>query len=64
MLKYSNTRSRGRKAKPCAPDLFTFARDAELLNQRSVRSIARRTGSSSALALAIAELAGLLREGR
>ncbi len=64
MQKQYTTRSRGRKAQPCAPDLFTFARDAELLNQRSVRSIARRTGSSPALALAIAELAGLIREDR
>jgi hypothetical protein len=45
-------------------DLFTWSRDAELLSTPAVRAITRRTGVSPALALVLAELAGLSREAR
>ena len=64
MPKYSSTRSRGRKAKSRLPDLFSWARDAELMRQPPVRTLMQRTGCSPAVALALAELAGLLREDR
>lgn len=53
-----------RKGKVCEPDLFQWSREAEILAIPSVRTIARRTKASPALALSIAELSGLLREVR
>ncbi len=61
----NSTRARStRKAKPCLPDLFSWSRDVEHLTSPAVRSIMRRTGYSPSVALVIAELAGLVREGR
>ncbi len=53
-----------RKAKPCPPDLFSWASDTEHLTSPAVRALVRRTGYSPALARAIAELAGFSVEGR
>lgn len=61
-MKTNSMRRRRRKACPCTPDLFDWARQRELLSTPAVRAVARRTGMSPALALAIAELAGLVRE--
>ncbi len=64
MISLSIRKRSSRKAKSCAPDLFTWSRDTELLTNRTVRAIARRTNVSPALALVLAELAGLAREVR
>ncbi len=61
MKMFSMRRSR-RKACPCTPDLFDWARQNELLATPAVRAITRRTGMSPALALAVAELAGFRKE--
>jgi hypothetical protein len=63
MHKHSSTRRVRRKAHSCLP-LFDWARDAELLIHPAVRAVTRRTHLSPALALAIAELSGLIRERR
>lgn len=62
MTYYTKTRSR-RNVKPC-PSLFDWQRNTELLRLPAVRSIARRSNVSPSTALAIAELAGLIREAR
>ncbi len=64
MQNLNSTNRRRRKAKSRLPDLFSWAREADLMRQPPVRTLMQRTGCSPALALAIAELAGLLREGR
>jgi hypothetical protein len=63
-MSLSNTKRSSRKAKSCPPDLFTWQRDTELLTNPAVRAVARRTNISPALALVVAELAGLTREVR
>ena len=61
----NSKRSRSkRNAKPCLPDLFSWASDTEHLTSPAVRELVRRTGYSPALARAIAELAGFSVEGR
>jgi hypothetical protein len=61
----SHTRLRtSRKAKSCAPDLFDWARQNELESTPAIRAITRRVNVSPALALALAELAGLGQEAR
>jgi hypothetical protein len=50
-MSLSNTKRSSRKAKSCPPD-------------PAVRAVARRTNISPALALVVAELAGLTREVR
>lgn len=61
-MRTNSMRRRRRKACSCTPDLFDLARQKELLSTPAVRAIVRRTGMSPALALAIAELAGFVRE--
>ncbi|WP_047191807.1 hypothetical protein [Microvirga vignae] len=53
-----------RKAKSRLPDLFDWARQNELHAHTAIRAITRRTGVSPALALVIAELAGLTTQVR
>ncbi len=64
MHSLNSTNRRRQKAKSRLPDLFTWAREAELMRQPPVRTLMQRTGCSPAVALALAELAGLLREDR
>jgi hypothetical protein len=63
-MRRSNTLRATRKAKSCAPDLFDWARQNELNTTPAIRAISRRAGVSPALALTLAELAGLTREAR
>jgi ribosomal protein L17 len=58
------TKCASRKAKSRLPDLFDWARQNELHTHTSVRTIARRTGVSPAVAAVIAELAVLTTEMR
>jgi hypothetical protein len=44
--------------------MFAWARDADLMRQPPVRTLMQRTGCSPVVALALAKLAGLLREDR
>lgn len=62
-MKKHTTRRRRRLAKSCAPDLFDWARDADLRTRPGVREIIRRTGFSTALAVTLAELAGIAMGG-
>jgi hypothetical protein len=48
-----------RKAHSCAPDLFDWARQNERRSAHAVRVVTRRARVSPALALRLAELAGL-----
>ncbi len=64
MRNLSTTNRRRREAKSRVPDLFTWAREADLMRQPPVRTLMQRTSCSPAVALALAELAGLLREDR
>lgn len=45
------------RLRPCTPDLFSLARERELLADHQVRRIALRLGVSPELAAAIVELA-------
>ena len=56
------TKRRKRKVMLCVPDLFTWSRDTELLRHPAIRAITRRAGVGPALALVLAEHAGLLKE--
>ena len=60
-MKSNSMRRPRRKACPCTPDLFAWARDQELLASPAVRAITRR-GTSPVLALVLAELAGFALE--
>ncbi len=62
MSKSLTMRRSRRKARQRTPDLFERARDQDLLNIPAVRTIACRAGVGPALALALAELAGLTKE--
>ena len=63
-MKTSSMRPHRRKACPCTPDMFDWARERALRTTPAVRAITRRIGLSPALALVIAEHAGLLREAQ
>ena len=58
------TKRLSRKAKSRLPDLFDWAHQNELHTRVTVRTIARRTGVSPAVAALIAELAGFTTEVR
>jgi hypothetical protein len=58
-MRSHNTKKSKSKTKLCTPDLFSWSRDTELLQNSSLRTIARRAGVSPATALVLAELAGL-----
>ncbi len=60
----NSMRRHRRKPRSRTPDLFDWARNRELLTTPAVRAVSRRTGVSPALALALAELSGLLREAQ
>jgi hypothetical protein len=59
MTSSHTTKRLPRKAQSRLPDLFDWARQNELHAQAAVRTITKRTNVSPALALVIAELAGL-----
>lgn len=53
-----------RKAHSCAPDLFTWSRETDLLKVPAVRAVARRVKVSPSLAAVLAELAGLAKDAQ
>ncbi len=62
MSKNLTMRRSRRKARQSTPDLFERSRDQDILNIPAVRTVARRAGVGPALALALAELAGFIKE--
>lgn len=56
-------RRRARRVRTCAPDLFDWARQQDLLAHHSILTVSR-IGVSPALALAYAELSSLSKEAR
>ncbi len=64
MSYFRNMRRAQRKARCSGPDLFSWARDQQLLADPSVAQVTRRARVSPAVRALLAELAGITREDR